>query len=161
MNKKGFLLGEEIVKIVLAVIGIIFLFVILFKVYYNYQADKDLEIAKATLERLKTEANSMPTGTTKDFEIYGPHSIGSINKLLLSWTNPNMPNTCLNLGWENCICICKKDTYSWKSQIKICDEWACIQSPLTILTPSEIEIQNIPLTIKITKTGNNLEITQA
>jgi len=162
MNKKGFLLGEETVKIVLAVIGITFLFVILFKIYYNYQTDQNVEIAKATLERLNTEINAMPNGGTIDFEIYGPK-----DKLLLKWDSPNMPNTCANVGWQNCLCICKTTSigrklplgsYLTNDQKKQCDEWACIQSPPTTLTPTKIEIQNIPLKIKITKTGNQIEI---
>lgn len=68
MNKKGFLLGEETLKIILAVISIGFLVSFLGALYYNSIKDKDLELAKASLEHLIDEINAGAT----EVDIYNP-----------------------------------------------------------------------------------------
>ena len=44
-DKKGFLLAEETLKIILAVIAIGFLAYLLVSIYFNYRENKDLEMA--------------------------------------------------------------------------------------------------------------------
>ena len=58
MNKRGFLLGEETLKIVLAVIAIGFLVFFLVSLYSSYTRNKDLELAEASLGYLIEGINS-------------------------------------------------------------------------------------------------------
>ena len=48
-NKRGFLLAEETLKIIIAVICIVFLVYILVAVYNSHSADKKIEQAKEVL----------------------------------------------------------------------------------------------------------------
>tara|TARA_Y100000034_G_scaffold42057_1_gene51627 strand:+ start:5372 stop:5896 length:525 start_codon:yes stop_codon:yes gene_type:complete len=103
-NKKGFLLAEETLKIVIALIAISFLIYFLSSLYFNSQNEKELELAKASLEHLIKEVNSISEGKPKDVGIYNPKGLW-----LMSWpdqTEKIMPDSCKNFGWENCICIC-------------------------------------------------------
>jgi len=106
-NKRGFFLAEETVKIVLAVIVILFLAGFLFSLYYNYQTNKELEIAKTNLQKLVEESD---TGA-KTFDV-----IGSRGWQLISYSSVSGVNSlqyCDVVGWENCICICKKTFFDW------------------------------------------------
>lgn len=98
-NKMGFLLGEETVKIILAVIAIGFLIYFLTSLYFSYKDNKDLELAKASLDHLIKEMNNEITSV----EIYNPKTW-----VLISWPyRGQRPNSCSSLGWDNCVCICK------------------------------------------------------
>jgi hypothetical protein len=97
-NKRGFLLGEETVKIIIAVICLVVLVYFLVSLYLANK-DKDLELAKASLEHLVADINSGKTET----EIYNPQKnwfIGSYPR------GEIMPELCLNKDWEKCLCIC-------------------------------------------------------
>lgn len=114
MKKRGFLLAEETLKMIIAVIVIIALMGLLAKLYYGYKNDKELEQAEATLERLKQEISSLEEGQTKTFEIYNPVDAGfdkdGDHWTLMSWPiNGKLPKQCSTKGWGNCICICKND----------------------------------------------------
>ncbi|MFH1326597.1 MAG: hypothetical protein ABIH59_00530 [archaeon] len=98
MNKHGFLLGEETVKIIIAVIAIMFLVYLLVSIYYNQSKEEDLEMAKTSLEYLKKEINSGSTTV----EIYNPKGWW-----IASWPIRTVkPKECL--GDRGCICICKE-----------------------------------------------------
>jgi len=101
MNKQGFLLAEETLKIVIAVICLAFLAYFLTSLYFKNQESKELELAKASLEHLIDEINAK----TPQVEIYNPKGW-----VISSWSKGNMPNSCSNLGWNDCICICNEDT---------------------------------------------------
>ncbi|MDE1848423.1 MAG: hypothetical protein KGH55_00075 [Nanoarchaeota archaeon] len=112
MNKRGFLLGEETVKIILAVIALIFLVAFIVYLYMNYSQDKDLQYAQSSLNYLVNEINS---GSTQA-EIYNPSGwyISSFP------TTPSgigagagitqIPNECSSVGWAACICIYKSES---------------------------------------------------
>ena len=57
MNKKGFLLAEETLKIIIALISLGFLVYFLGALYFANQDSKELEQAKASLEFLVKEIN--------------------------------------------------------------------------------------------------------
>jgi hypothetical protein len=86
MNKKGFLLGEETLKIIVALVCIGFLIYFLGALYYNSVKDKEVELAKATAERIVAEANAGAT----EIEVYNPEGWFVVN---------------LN---EGLICVCEK-----------------------------------------------------
>ncbi|MAH03669.1 hypothetical protein CMI39_02685 [Candidatus Pacearchaeota archaeon] len=104
-NKKGFLLAEETLKIVIALIAISFLIYFLSSLYFNSQKDEKLEFAKASLEHLMEEINSIEEGKPKDVEIYNPEGW-----VVVSWPYLDeklIPNSCSNFKGKSCICICK------------------------------------------------------
>jgi hypothetical protein len=99
INKKGFLLAEETLKIVIAVICILFLVYLLVALYYSSINEKNLEFAKSSLQYLVKEINA----GNNEIEVYNPESW-----VIISWPDGDtIPKTCSNAGWENCICICK------------------------------------------------------
>ncbi len=127
MNKKGFLLAETTLKVVIAVIGIGFLIFLLVSIYMSNQNSKDLELAKASLEHLVEEVNAEIT----EVEIYNPRT-GSMPLrtfwYLFTWPTGGdsiSPLSCSNLNWEHCVCICGVGSFKgWSKQgmADICDE---------------------------------------
>ncbi|MGD9276571.1 MAG: hypothetical protein PVJ67_05340 [Candidatus Pacearchaeota archaeon] len=145
-NKKGFLLAEETLKIIIAVIAIGFLIYFLTSLYLRNQQNKDLELAKATLENL-----------IRDSEL-GEVLIYNLEDLVLvSFSLANgLPNRCSNLGWEKCLCICEEDFHLFGEDLSgDCDELGhCMESDLVV--NEKIKIENPPVKILI----NNGEITK-
>jgi Tfp pilus assembly protein PilE len=129
MNKKGFLLGEETVKIILAIIAILVLIVFIVYLYNNYTQNQDLTNAKASLASLVSQINS---GATQ-FNIYNPP-----NWVLSSWsssTSPiihgaaNMPSQCSTSKWNNCLCLCAAPGGSVKTFLVACNtKGTCLPS---------------------------------
>ena len=153
MNKKGFLLGEETLKIVLAVIAIGFLVFFLVSLYFSQTKDKDLELAEASLEYLIEGINS----GNQEVEIYNPVGgvIGLVEKnwFILSWSSEGIiPNTCLNIGWEDCICICEGGGSKTERKFaERCDEEGiCLENDFKIEgNDNYIKIEDPPLILTI------------
>jgi hypothetical protein len=168
-NKKGFLLGEETLKIILAVIVIIFLVYLLVSWYMNSEYQKNLKMATASLDTLISDINAGKTTS----EVYNPDGF-----LILSWPyleDGTMPNSCKNLGWKNCLCIC--DTPSkWKNVLAVftsktivesyaescSDKWVCKEVPKQTIVrilgkQAPIPIKNPPLKLNILY-GNDIII---
>lgn len=146
--KRGFLLAEETVKIVLAVIGLLFLAYLLFSLYYNHLKNEKLEEAKSTLDRMKTEMGNINVGEKIDFIIYNPSPTypGGIGSWHVSSGNINTPG-CFS---TNCLCICDNSKCDGKNA---CQETS---KPVT----SSLKISQIPLTIKIENKPTFFEITK-
>jgi hypothetical protein len=101
-NKRGFLLAEETLKIVLAVVCIIGLGYLLVSLYFSYSNSQDLKVAKGALDRLIISLNDKEAS----YDIIGPNS--ARKWYVISWPYEGlMPESCVNLGVQNCICICK------------------------------------------------------
>jgi len=111
-RKNGFLLGEETIKIVIAVICIVFLVYLLVSLYASKvsnekkkQADallKDSESAsfKVIMERVKN-GQGTSGGNAEERLIHNPKGW-----LILSYSGGEVkPNLCLN---KNCLCICEE-----------------------------------------------------
>ena len=146
-NRKGFLLAEETLKMVIALICIMFLVYFLGALYFNSKADKDLNLAKASLDNLIKQADSFGSeGGTVEIYNPGPAWDKGIEVgvwYVVSFKTGNLPNLCSNKGWEKCICICKGD------ESKDCDtsnEGYCVKSDYTVSNP--IGIKN-PLPVKL------------
>ncbi|MBI5803476.1 hypothetical protein HY448_02210 [Candidatus Pacearchaeota archaeon] len=144
-NKKGFLLAEETLKIIIAVISLIFLIYFLTQLYFNTKESKELEFAKESLNHL----NESIQAKLNEVEIYNPEGW-----ILVSWPhktlkgnpgfreeiNNDIPNSCSNLGWEKCICICA-DTTALNLEGSDCDKKGiCTQSDFIIDKNEEIRI---------------------
>jgi len=158
-DRKGFLLAEETLKIVIALICIGFLIYLLTSLYFKSKDDQNLELAKASLEHLVNEANSMQERIPKEVEIYNPDGW-----VLASWPQISgqsflnkfsfgifgdeggeevCPKSCSNLDWNECLCICKKN-----DEDKCDDAGYCLESGL-VVGEGYIELENLPLTLNI------------
>lgn len=99
MNNKGFLLAEETLKIIIALISITFLVYFLVALYTSNADDKNLEFAESSLNYIVEEIDA----GSNEIEIYNPD-----DWVLISWPYRGIvPNSCSNVGWNNCLCICK------------------------------------------------------
>jgi len=98
-NKKGFLLTEETLKIVIAVIGIALLIYLLTAIYMNSAGEKKQREATETIEKISEAIKSI-----EDSEkiIYG---VQPFKWYLFSFVEDEKPNSCTG---ENCLCICRK-----------------------------------------------------
>ncbi len=123
-NKKGFLLAEETLKIVIAVISIGFLIYFLTALYMSNKDSKDLELAKASLQHLVDEINE----GRESVEIYNPEASFPTYWQLYIWPyggENTRPKSCSNMGWTKCTCICGIDSFKGRThqdRADICDE---------------------------------------
>ncbi len=106
MNKRGFLLGEETVKIILSVIVILFLIAFVVYLYTNYSHNQNLTFAQDSLNQLTSEISS----ESQQVEIYNPSNwiIASFPSVSTSGVGAGivqMPEECSSVGWKSCICI--------------------------------------------------------
>ena len=122
-NRKGFLLAEEVVKIIIAVIAIGLLSYLLFSLYNLNRTSNELELAESSLEHIVQELNS----GRDEIEIFNPKGWWIVIDV--------------NFGEEN-LCICEK--------VGKCDEaGVCLQNPNGFSVGEEIEIKNPPIILKI------------
>ena len=157
-NKNGFLLAEETLKIIIALISISFLIYFLTALYFANQGNKDLEKAEASLEFLIEEINA----GREQVEIYNPNGwwitswpveqkSSKIGRIFFK-EGIFIPNSCSNLGWKNCVCICPKSTFSIKAEgfKEDCDDKGiCRESDFTV-DGNVIKIDKVPFTLNIT-----------
>ena len=162
-SKKGFLLAEETVKIIIALICIGFLIYLLGALYLANRDARDLKFAESTLDRLVKDINNGATS----FEIYSPTPFGIFSWSISSWPSAsgNIPKSCSNLGWQNCICICNHDNWG-PTLLKNCESpkmSSCKEIKNVIVgedTPLPIQIKEVPLSLKINHLENLIRITK-
>lgn len=144
LNKRGFLLGEETLKIIIAIIAISFLIYLLFSLYSANRTSKDLELAKSSLNHLIEEINAESNVT----EIYNPK-----NWVVSSWPdNGNLPRECSNAGWDNCLCICNRPGGSVRTFLSACEtKGTCLENDFVVEHAgiNAIEIVKLPLILTI------------
>lgn len=99
MHKKGFLLAEETLKVVIAAICIIFLIVLIIAVYNAITGAKKTEQAQENLNRINDIIVSLENEESENKDIANPEGWH-----LLGFVYGEKPNSCLN---NNCLCICK------------------------------------------------------
>lgn len=164
MNKRGFLLGEETVKIVLSLIAIIFLIFFIVSLYNNYSKNKGLEYAKDSLNHLIDEINS----GSSQVEIYNPNEwyLSSFPKHLYynlpsSGSDLIIPKMCSSVGWKKCICIYKWNKKGIDVSKAVDNTGICRQNDFSVKGVSTtssniqgkvmntIEIKNPPLLLSI------------
>lgn len=121
MDKKGFLLAEETMKIILGLIAIGFLVFLLTSVYFSFKSSDKLELAKASLDHIISEINA---GNTR-VEIFNPEKY---------WLLSN------DVKGE--LCICKDNEY-----LSCAEEGICEKSDFTLNEP--FEINKPPVTIEL------------
>jgi hypothetical protein len=169
LNKHGFLLGEETVKIIIAVLCLVALVYFLVSLYLADQ-NHDLELAKASIQKLVTDINAGRTET----EIYNPQKW-----VISSWSyncnndkEKSLPEYCLNKGWQSCLCICPYPLGSAKyPAITTCHKnGACLENDFTITEKTAltmgvkcggenlITIQNPPLSLSINQQDKTIKM---
>jgi hypothetical protein len=149
-NKKAFLLAEETLKIVLAVISIGFLVYFLSALYFTNQNSKDLELAEASLEEL-IEGTKNPE--INEVLIYNPDSSDNVpgGWILISFPfgDSGLPDSCSG----NCLCICNEapNTYKDSGFVKDCnEEGICMKSDFKINNnDNKIKLENPPISLTI------------
>ena len=114
-NKRGFLLGEYTLKLIIAVLCISLLFYLLFSLYAGYNQDKEMRLAKATLDELEEKMNLAKTNGEQKMIILNPgkneFSIFKKGWLILAWpvgSNTDKPVQC---NGNYCSCICPNPSY--------------------------------------------------
>lgn len=151
MKKRGFLLAEETLKIILGVIAIGFLAFLLFSLYSHAKESKQSEYAKESLNFLISEI-SAGKSTVDVYNPEGwnlgvwPHEVKKESWIsYFSSTTTDTPQTCRNLGWESCICICNNN------DANSCDDTGiCVNNPDGWdIANKNIELSNLPLTLNI------------
>ena len=142
-NKKGMLLAEETLKIVIAVIAIGFLAYFLVSLYFSNLDEKNQKQAEATLERV-SEIISNNSGEVR--------AINPAGWYLFSFTELEKPNSCAG---KNCLCICDNVIDILDRQITECsDVGRCLI--IESLEPfEEIEIE-VGTNIGIKKLDNKI-----
>ena len=137
-DKKGFLLGEETLKIIIAVICIVFLVYLLVAVYRSSSGDK--KIAQAA-EVLFGENGIDETVTLlRDGESERKDIIDPSGWHIYTFTGQEKPNSCLS---QKCLCICQKTLVEqFKSQEKVCDEKGkCLVIPRLAAADIDLKIR--------------------
>jgi hypothetical protein len=151
MNKRGFLLGEETVKIILAVIAILFLILFIVYLYNNFTQNKDLTNAKSSLANLVSQINS---GATQ-VNIYNPP-----DWIIISWPQQIGGTVvsfdqCTKNGWSNCLCFCQQPPATQPNDFNLaCRATAtCQKTDFTVAQQDAIEkgirITNPPVLLSI------------
>ena len=140
MRKKGFLLAEQVVKIVIALIALGFLVYLLSSLYFSGQKADYQEKATGFLKGttgLKNTLENMANGETKiDFFKSIPDGW-----YLFGFTGSHKkPPVC---GRENCVCVCENIANFYEDrQVNTCSaEGICMPLNLRQYGEKEIEIK--------------------
>ncbi len=158
MNKNGFLLAEETLKIVLAFIALTFLVYFLTSLYFAKINEVDFGKAKQTLidspEGLEKTFQNLQEGKTRQFIIQDP-----VGWHLFSFIGNDKPNSCAG---KNCLCICKKTVSSYlTSQTEKCDEKNSGVCMVAANLESSVDIEilkDLKTVIFIKKVNNKISI---
>jgi len=158
-NKKGFLLADETVKIIIALICIGFLIYFLSMLYFSKTDSRKKIEAESTLERIEEILNSIPVGSSEVQSIASPKTWH-----LYSFISEEKPNSCVG---ENCLCICKKvlDIQgNLDRQIKACDsDGACLR--VRTLSGENLDLkimgEDSLVFVEISKTNEGIYVRQA
>ncbi len=139
MDKKGILLAEETLKIIIAVISIAFLAYFLSALYFSKVNSEKLRFAENDLEVIDEIILSLEEGVS--FEQNFPNPDGWY---LFSFVDEVKPNSCAG---KNCLCICGSALdYEGKfnMQQKKCDnKGSCLIVEDLREVPIKIKIQGV------------------
>lgn len=136
-SRRGLLLAEENLKIVIAVISISFLIYFLVALYFNNVKSQNLEKAENILlksdQSLRAVIEILNKGDSKEFIIENPKGW-----YLFGFTE-SRPNSC---SGQNCICICDKVVDVLDRQVNECSiNGVCLKVP-DLKSSQKIEIRN-------------------
>lgn len=156
-NKRGFLLGEETLKMVVAVICIGILIYLLVAVYFNVTGEQKMKEADASMnEKIIPELEKLNTGEITASEVHVPNPAGWI--ILNFVSAEEKPNSCIGL---DCICICEEvfpDLFNW--QINRCDKKGICVNVDGIDKFEKIKIGKAGTNLLIQKVNGRLQISK-
>ncbi len=155
-NEKGNLLPEETLKIIIAVIGIIFLVFLLTSVYFALTGAQDSKKAEASKDIIVNEIQRLNSGGNYSSDgIFIPNPSGWN---LISYTSQKKPNSCAG---QNCFCICKNILIDiFDRQLTECDKnGVCAEVP-SMNDFGKIKIENDGTWILIQKINDEIQITK-
>jgi hypothetical protein len=148
-NKRGFLLAEETLKIIIAVIAIGFLAYFLISLYFSIKTSQELEQAKTTLpfimSEIKAEKTSIDIYNPKDWFLGSwPHIIEKNFLFIPTGSESEFPDACANIGLTKCLCLCPKDNKD------SCDnKGICADNEGFLIEGSSIKIENPPISLNV------------
>jgi hypothetical protein len=155
MNKKAFLLGEETLKIIIAVICIIFLVILVTSIYFSLSGSQDAKYAEASKALIFQEVVRVNSGG-----IYNPGGLLVPNPAgwyIFSFIGSDKkPNLCSE---QNCICLCRNILVNiFDRQIKECDSKGTCSVVSNLESFNKIKIENDGTFISIQKVNNQIQI---
>ena len=156
-NKKGFLLGEETLKIIIAVIGIIFLVFLLVSVYFSVTGAQDSKYAEASKILISNEITRINNGG--EYNSAGILIPNPAGWYIFSFIEGDKkPNLCTG---QNCICLCRNILIDvFDRQIKECDsKGTCFAAP-NLEKFDKIKIENSGTFISVQKINNGIIISK-
>ena len=130
MNKKGFLLAEETLKIVLAVIAIGLLAYLLASLYFNATTSQKLKQAEETLPFIMNEIKA----GRESIDVYNPKDW---------WI----------LSGNGELCVCKDDEYNSCKKEGICEK-------SDFVVETKIKIEEPPITLNINYNTKKISLKQ-
>ena len=150
------MLGEYTLKVIIAVICILFLFYLLFRLYSSYQDKKNLDMAEASLRELVEKINEAKEKGNSEVILLNPEGWW-----VIAWPYKNenkKPNQCLG---NYCICICDIGLGRTSSLEKCNSRGICNDFNEKITTgDSPIPIKDPPVSLNIKNEGGELIITK-
>jgi hypothetical protein len=154
-SKKGFLLGEETLKIIIAVICIIFLVILVTSLYFSLTGSQDSKFAEASKGLIFQEITRVNNGGIVNPQgLLVPNPAGWYIFSFLG--NDKKPNLCAG---QNCICLCRNILINiFDRQIKECDSKGTCSVVPTLKGFDKIKIENAGTFISIQKVNNQIEI---
>jgi hypothetical protein len=160
-NKKGFLLGSETLKIIIAVVCIVFLIALLFSLYYSLTGKEKVKQALESKDKIALEITRMNNGG--EFLEQGTHIPNPSGWFVMGFVGEDeKPNLCTG---QNCLCICEGtflglDPFNLNLQIKKCDKEGACEVVSNLKKFEKIEIEKNGINVLIMKTDSGIEVAQ-
>jgi len=161
-DKNGFLLGEETLKIIIAVICILFLVYLLVALYFSVTGAQKTKEAAMSMNLISNEAKRIDANG-----LYNEQGILIPNPsdwYIFSFTgNEKKPSSCVS---ENCVCICKNilidniPLIASNRQAKACDDNGACAVIVNLKEFQKIKIEKNGVWILINKINEQIEITR-
>ncbi len=149
-NRRGFLLAEETLKIILAVIAISFLAYFLTSLYFNSINNQKTVNAEASFERIKDVIKNQESTNETVLDITPP------SWSLFSFVGEEKPNSC---SGQDCLCLCYHIKLNFGSrQIKECDKKSICEIVPGLEDFEEIKIKSPSISIEVLKLGDKIII---
>jgi hypothetical protein len=159
LNKKGFLLASETLKIIIAVICIIFLIALLYSLYYSVTGQEKVKQAQESKDKFSSEIVRINNGG--EFLEQGIHIPNPSGWFIMGFVGEDKkPNLCTG---QNCLCICEGtflglDPFNLNLQIKKCDKEGACKVVSNLQKFEKIEIEKNGVNVLITKTDSGIEV---
>ncbi|MEX0932664.1 MAG: hypothetical protein WDZ77_01010 [Candidatus Pacearchaeota archaeon] len=147
-TKRAFLLAEETLKIVLALISIGFLVYFLSALYFSDNTSEDLKFAEASLSNLGDALSSK----ISELQIYNPQGWVLIS---FSVGNEDFPRACSNFAWENCLCL--TNNLNLFKGVFLDDEITCLETEYSI-PGKQIDLDNLPITLELNHESKEISL---